>query len=210
MRVFTVESERERNLASSFLLASPKASLAAFSMHGFNNVYPILRGFFVNTIKRLILNDASTTSTDEYFQNASLLSIFILLNDSSLASKNSKLSCRPGCFARQWRCKRLGLEALLLKFSRLILHFQTTCPLSMASLKSNRRKSLSYFFQLILWQCKLVNLNFTMNLSYVIAYHTRLTPCIHTLFVSLHSYHQNDSCAFHYDGLFRITNLSRS
>ena len=151
MRVFTVESERKRNLTSSFLSASPKASLAAFSMHGFNNVYPILRGFFVNTILlsilsillsilsilRLILNDASTTSTDEYFQNASLLSIFILLNDSSLASKNSKLSCRPGCFARQWRCKRLGLEALLLKFSRLILHFQTTCPLSMASLKSN-------------------------------------------------------------------------
>ena len=65
---------------------------------------------------------------------------FSFLNNSSLASKNSKfLSCRPECFARKWRCKRLGLKASWLNFFRHTSHFKTTHPLSVASVKPNLR-----------------------------------------------------------------------
>ena len=94
-RVFTIKSERD-NFSRSFLLAYPKTRLADFSMHDFVNVSPILWGFFVRAIKYAIPNDASTASADACFRNASLLTMFILLNDFSLASKNSKSSCFVG------------------------------------------------------------------------------------------------------------------
>lgn len=86
----------------------------------------------------------------------SLLAIIIFLKESFLLCKKKArgLSWCPECFIWRWHCKILGLQVWLHILSKRITHCGTTWPLSMASLNSYIRYSLTLLSLFPLFLCQ--------------------------------------------------------